>query len=342
MNILQSSHIQLVFAVVVTVLLSLSGCNHAVQNSFNGEVRYIASFDTLQTLLGNKLPYIKSFYFYGCEVYYPYLLLSLAKQDSLLAVYDLETKEFIGNYFSIGGGPDDFRSFVITNQSKSSILTVNDIYNKKLKMICLPKTFNNKQVVYEKILAYEGVHEMVFSVDSMWWMKSVLDGEITYTCSESGFPPKMLYKESIGRMDLDNMLVLSDAIKPDGSKIVSLSGILDQIDILSLHTEEKNFSVTTSQELVTIQQLQDNNYRNVREYFLAVPRCNDSYIMALHVCPDTNQKSLYVIDWNGKGVANYLIDEDIVDFCVDWDRELIYGITESEEVYEYNFKLVGC
>lgn len=339
MYILLSSRIQILFVTLFIVLMSLSGCDNETENSFNGEVRYISSFDTVQTLSGKKLPYINSIGFYGCDVSYPYLMLGLSKQDSLLAIYDIEKELFLGNFFSIGSGPDDFRSFIITGQCQDSVITVNDIYNKKLKMIRLPETISKKCAVYYNTLEYEGMHEMIFYIDSLLWMKNSIDDKITYTSSRVGYPIKTLYKESIGRQDLDNMLLLSDAIKPDGNKIVSLSGVLNQIDILSLDSEKGDISVTTSNELVTFKQLQKKQYKNVKDYFLSIPRCNDKYIFALHISHDTNKKSLYVIDWNGKGVANYLLDEDVVDFCVDWNRNVIYGITSSEEVYEYNFAL---
>lgn len=339
MYIQSPSRIQIFFITLFISLLSLSGCYNETENSFNGEVRYISSFDTVYSLSGERLPYINSIGFYGCDVSYPYLMLSLAKQDSLLAIYDIEKELFLGNFFSIGNGPNDFRSFIITNQYLDSVITVNDIYNQKLKMIRLPETISKNSAVYHNILEYEGMHEMVFYIDSLLWMKNLIDDKITYTSSKVSSPIKTLYKEPIGRYDLDNMLLLSDAIKPDGNKIASLSGVLNQIDILSLDSDIGNISVTTSNELVTFKQLQKNKYKNVKDYFLSIPRCNDKYIFALHISHDTNKKSLYVIDWNGKGVANYLLDEDIVDFCVDWNRNVIYGITSSEEIYKYTFAL---
>lgn len=330
---------QILFATLFIVLMSLSGCYNETENSFNGEVRYISSFDTVQTLSGEKLPYINSIGCYGCDVSYPYLMLSLAKQDSLLAIYDIEKELFLGNFFSIGSGPDDFRSFIITSQCVDSVIIVNDIYDKKLKMIRLPETISKKRAVYDNILEYEGMHEMIFYIDSLLWMKNLIDDKITYTSSKVGYPIKTLYKESIGRHDLDNMLLLSDAIKPDGHKIVSLSGVLNQIDILSLDSDKDDISVTASNELVTFKQLQKNKYKHVKDHFLSIPRCNDKYIFALHISHDTNKKSLYVIDWDGKGIANYLLDEDVIDFCVDWNRNVIYGITSSEEIYKYTFDL---
>lgn len=339
MYIQSSSRTQILFVTLFIILMSLSGCYNKTENSFNGDVRYISSFDTVQSLSGEKLPYINSIGFYGCDLSYPYLMLSLAKQDSLLAIYDIEKELFLGNFFSIGSGPDDFRSFIITGQCLDSVITINDIYNKKLKMIRLPETISKKRAVYDNILEYESMHEMIFHIDSLLWMKNLIDDKITYTSSKAGYPTKTLYKESIGKDDLDNMLLLSDAIKPDGNKIVSLSGVLNQIDILSLDSDIGNISVTTSNELVTFKQLQENKYKDVKDYFLSIPRCNDRYIFALHISHDTNKKSLYVIDWDGNGVANYLLDEDIVDFCVDWNRNVIYGVTSSEEIYKYTFGL---
>lgn len=316
---------------------AFTSCTRKEQNSFNGDIRHIPEFMTEQILRGEKLPYIRNIGFYGCDLIYPYLLLSLEKQDSLLGVYDVERKEFLGNLFTYGPGPDEYNTFVIVNQHNDSTLTINDIYKKRLRMLLLSESISRKRPAYHDEVEYEGIHELIFHTDSLIWMKNTGNGRITYTCSNPDYPEKTLYKEKIDGIDLDNMLLLSDALKPDGSKLVSLTGILDQIDVLSLTSAEKNFSATTSTRPITLEELQEKNYEYATDYYLALPRCNDQYIMALHVSPKTRRKSLHMIDWQGNGIADYSLNEDIIDFCVDWKRNAVYGITPDEEVYEYRF-----
>lgn len=325
--------------VLSIVALLVVSCTHRVENSFNGKMRYLSGFGTVQVLSGEKLPYIHSIGSYGCDFSAPYLLLSLAKQDSLLGIYNVTKQVFLGNYFAIGAGPDDFSSFVIVNQQKDSLLMVNDVYKKELKIIRLVETVEQMQMVCLERLSYEGIHEMLFYTDSLMWMKSIEDGEMTYTCSNPEYPAVSLYKERIGNLDLNHMLLLADAIKPDGSKLVSLTGVLNQIDILSLTSTDENISVTTAKAPITFSELQDDKYEHAVDYYLSIPRCNDLYIIALHVSQDTRKKSLHVIDWQGNGVAEYLLREDLVDFCVDWKRQIIYGITSGEEVYAYQIPL---
>lgn len=326
------------------LLLCLAACSSRHENSFNGTVRHIARFPVESVLEGEKLPYIQSIGFYGCDLVYPYLLLSLGKQDSLVGIYDVDKKVFLADYFAYGPGPDDFNSFVIVDLHRDSLLCVNDVYRREFRMIRLHQTVQSGRMVYEQRLKHEDIHEQVFYTDSLLWMKSADDNQIRYLCSDTTYPKKRLYKEEIGERDLNHMLLLADAIKPDGSKLVSLAGILDQIDILSLTSADENLSVTTSVRLPTLSQWQDDDYAHVTDFYLGIPRCDDSCIMALHVDPETKRKELHVIDWYGNALAKWQLREDLVDFCVDWDRSQIYGITSEEEVYVYSFQILraGC
>ena len=128
--------------------LSITGCKQ-YGNSFNGNIKHI-KFPQEQNLKGERLHYINSIGFYGCDLNYPYLVLSLAKQEAQTAIYDLERKKFMGDYFHIGQGPDDFTSFIIINQNKDSLLGINDVYKRELKIINLYQTIKTKQIVYQQ------------------------------------------------------------------------------------------------------------------------------------------------------------------------------------------------
>ena len=322
------------------LLLCLLGCHPYPENSFNGTVRYIDHFPYEQELTGEKLPYIQSLAYYGCELVYPYLLLNLGKQDSLCGIYDLEQEAFMGNFFAYGQGPDDFNAFVITDMHNDSLLYVNDIYRHELKAIRLAPTVKEGKIMYEQIQKYEGIHEMAFCIGSLLWLKSCGNDRITYACQpEQAGAEKTLYKERIGDKDLNHINILADAIKPDGSKLALLPGVLNQIDILSLTSADENISATTATKLPTLTALQEDNYADATYYYIGIPRCNDSCIMALHVHPQTQRKELHVIDWHGNALACLRLKEDLIDFCVDWERHRIYGVTPDEEVYRYDIPM---
>lgn len=319
--------------------LSITGCKQ-YGNSFNGNIKHI-KFPQEQNLKGERLHYINSIGFYGCDLNYPYLVLSLAKQEAQTAIYDLERKKFMGDYFHIGQGPDDFTSFVIINQNKDSLLGINDVYKRELKIINLYQTIKTQKIVYQQVLKYKEHNAdnfIALNADSVLWVKSYENNQLIYKHTDQ---IKNMYADPLYRNTLNQMQTLSDAIKRDGSKIVSLTGILDQIDILSLTPGGDNISVTASADktLPTIHEQQEEHFQNTTDFYLSIPRCNNDYIMVLYQSPQTQTKELQLIDWDGNGLCRYLLEEDLIDFCIDWNRKTIYGITDAEAVFKYDLPL---
>ena len=321
--------------------LCLFSCTPKEKNSFNADIKYISHFPCEEELVGEKLSYIQDIAFYGCDLVYPYLLLSLGSQEFLTGIYDVDKKCFVRNCFAYGPGPDEFNSFIIIDIHKDSLLCVNDVYRKEFRIIRLDQTMLTGQMNYEKIVNYEGIHEIVFYSDTLMWLKNCNNNKISYTSTNPAYPERVLYKEKIGHRDLDNIRILADAINPDGSKLVLLAGILNQIDILSLTSADENISVTTSSSpLPTLKDMQKDDYAHATNYYVGIPRCNETCIMALHIDDKTGGKELHAIDWKGNALACLKLKEDLIDFCVDWERNQMYGVTSTEEVYFYQLPTI--
>ena len=195
--------------------------------------------------------------------------------------------------------------------------------------------------VYQQVLKYKEHNAdnfIALNADSVLWVKSYENNQLIYKHTDQ---IKNMYADPLSRNTLNQMQTLSDAIKRDGSKIVSLTGILDQIDILSLTPGGDNISVTASADktLPTIHEQQEEHFQNTTDFYLSIPRCNNDYIMVLYQSPRTQTKELQLIDWDGNGLCRYLLEEDLIDFCIDWNRKTIYGITDAEEVFKYDLAL---
>lgn len=52
---------------------------------------------------------------FGCN-----LMLNLYKQDHYVALYNLEERSYEGDFFTKGGGPEEFADFVVLNQNNNS------------------------------------------------------------------------------------------------------------------------------------------------------------------------------------------------------------------------------
>lgn len=314
------------------------------ENLFNGTVKQIVQFSQEQTLLGEKLPYINNIAFFGCEITYPYLLLHLSKQDYFTGIYDVSQGKYIGDFFRKGEGPSEFLNFVIINQKMDSVLWIHDLTRQGIKAIHISKTIDSGETVINEEISYKGYSDplVVFRTkDSGLWIKnfSVADG-VTYSRFKSDISNTIpLYNKELSINDLNKTKTLADCIKDDETQIASLTGVLNQIDILDISHPERNISVTTSSEMITFDHLVSTHDNDLIDYYLSLPRCNDSFIIALYNNEHEQKKELHLIDWNGNGLCKYKFNENIIDFCIDWKNQVIYGVTKKEEVYRYNIEL---
>ena len=132
------------------------------------------------------------------------------------------------------------------------------------------------------------------------------------------------------------MMSLADCLKPDGKMIASLTGVLNQIDILNLEDSTQNFSVKMGDGPTSIEDIRQNR-ETLYDYYISIPRCNDSLIFALYCNKEENgKKEFHVINWEGKALFKLFINEDLRDFNIDWQNGKLYGITNNDIVYVYD------
>ena len=79
------------------------------------------------------------------------------------------------------------------------------------------------------------------------------------------------------------------------------------------------------------------NRETLYDYYISIPRCNDSLIFALYCNKEENgKKEFHVINWEGKALFKLFINEDLRDFNIDWQNGKLYGITNNDIVYVYD------
>ena len=79
----------------------------------------------------------------------------------------------------------------------------------------------------------------------------------------------------------------------------------------------------------------ENTSRNEYTYpYLSLPRCDDRYIVTLH--DNFGKKEILIFDWSGNGVCQCPLNENLVDFAIDWKRKMIYSVSDNEEIFIYD------
>lgn len=305
----------------------------------NGNIIYVNKFEKEKVLSGEPLTFIESKGIFGCEIRKPYLFLNLHSQDDNIAVYDLKTKEFVGNYFTTGKSDDEYITFDLVNQYNDSVFWTIDLQRKIVREFSYTTQNNDSSNIFKRtrklVCKMEAELFCAFPQGDMIYAYKAFsprDGLYYENCKTS--TRLSVFNKNIEKNDLNRIQTLAESMKPDGSKIVSFTGIWDVIDIISLNGDtDSNISITTSNELMTWAEYKKLSYNDLPSYYISIPRSNDKYIAVLH----DNQKNqeILIFDWNGTGIAKCILKEKLLDFAVDWTNNIIYGITENEVVYQY-------
>lgn len=320
----------------------LFSCQHK-DNFFCGKIVAADGFEQELMLSGHRVDYMDSIGNFQIEVTPIGLVITKYKLSYFAQIYDQQGEICKGNFFVKGEGPDEFLTFSILNQEQDSVLYVQDFQRKMLYGIDMASTLSNRQCVIKKRIDYNAFTDplqVFYCSDSLLLVKDVdFNNGVCYY----KYNPYSRYKERIKMYhslvrpaDLNYMMSIADGLKPDAKRIVSLTGSLNQIDILNLEDSTANLSFTTSKDLITLEDVETNKGEK-RDYYLSLPKCSDTLIFALYQQRD-GEKEFHVINWSGQALFRLRVSEDLRDFSIDWERGRLYGITTNDEVYSYNLK----
>lgn len=272
-----------------------------------------------------------------------YLLIRQYKQPYFIKCYDLTNGKFVGDFFRKGEGPDDFLDFQISFLDYP-YLHIQDFFKKKIKVIDFAQVLKNKSPYLIAEIDYSFVNDPynVFYVgrsDELVIKEFVIGKGLQY-CKYNISNRKVsdefvLYNKLIDYNFINHCLSLADCIKPDGSLIVSNIGILDQLDVIDLQNRQNNFSIVTRKNPPTITEIDGINEKEQKEYYKSYPVCNDLYISALYNGDHTDE--IRIFDWQGNGILRCRLNNNVADYCIDWNKGFIYAKDEiGERIYRYN------
>ncbi|WP_106829739.1 hypothetical protein [Parabacteroides pacaensis] len=321
----------------------LFSCEIQEKNSFRGNMRCAVTFNKdifLESKMDTEIDTIGPL---QIDFFLPYIITTVYRSPYFAKIYNDQLKEDLGYYFSKGLGPKEFLSFGILNQRQENPLWVQDYVNKRLYNIDLLETIKEKDASIKKRISYKEIEDplqLFYFSDSLFLIKSFENQKGLmyrwYNPIQKNFVKNeiLLYKEVLVQKDLNNIMTLADCLKPDGSKIASLTGSLNQIDILDLKDNRLNLSFTTGKQVITLQDVQEGR---INDYYLSLPRCNDHLIFALFQNKqNNNSKEIHVISWSGEPLYRLCIKEDLRDFNINWNTKILYGIDSNDIIYKYD------
>lgn len=318
-------------------------------NLFLGREKYIELFNHEYHIKGVKTESIDTIGTFLIDFAHPYLITTLYKSSNYIKLYDLETRKFIGDFAFKGDGPSEFLSFGVLNQTQNSILWAQDYFKKKLYEIDLKQSEKQMTLAVVDNIDYSPIVDplqIFYCSDSLLLIKNIeVENGICYVKYDPISPGKKMeriymYNYVLSQTDLNLILSLADCLKPDSKMIASLTGVLNQIDILNLEDSTKNLSVIMGKGPKALEDIRSNK-SPLYDYYISLPRCNDDLIFALYRNKNNNdKKEFHVINWEGEALFRLFIDEDLRDFNIDWMNKKLYGITMDDIVYIYDIKVV--
>ncbi|MDR0989380.1 MAG: hypothetical protein LBM06_07985 [Prevotellaceae bacterium] len=319
-------------------------------NFFRGKIKHHYQFEVEQTLTGSLVSAIDTIGVLSLDFYDDYKIISLYDSKYLMQLYRGNSNRFIGNFFQTGHGPNDFLSLSVLNQPMDSLLVMQDYYRRK---VLFAKIVDDKPVLLpDRTISYADCKQasQVFYVnDSLLLVKDRNSNlqEIVYRIynyvQHRTVKEISLYSVPLRLDDTNLFMTVADGLKPDKTKLVSLTGTFNQIDILDLQDEANSFSVQTSKEnfTLTMEEARKRPIQELPDYYLACPVCNDDYIFALYQNTAAKRKEFHVINWAGETLYRLPVREDLRGFNIDWKNGILYGITRNDQVYAYNMNLIA-
>ncbi|MDR1593634.1 MAG: TolB-like 6-bladed beta-propeller domain-containing protein [Prevotellaceae bacterium] len=309
-------------------------------------------FDKEYTIVGEHLN-IDSIGVRKALVLDKYLIVETYQQNCFTKIYDLSSLNFLGDFLCRGQGPADVL-YAQLEYAKSPSLYIEDLNSKSIKIVEIFETMNDgslrlsvsiKNTLKYRDGSFADAEKALYVNDTLLWVKSydAMDKEMMYYCKYN--PVK---KEITDKIPLYNypvtpeiryqkMITLFDFIKPDGSKIVSTIGSLDQLDIYNLVEPDKSISVTQNDHLFDYEYIKYNE--NMWDFYFAQPYCSDNLIFALYRSPANNVVEVHVIDWDGNPVCKLILDRMIKSLTVDFDAGFMYGVSSIEDrTYRYDIR----
>jgi hypothetical protein len=331
---------------ILLLFISFSCCkgNDPTENFFKGSIKIIHFSE--EYFLSGEIMNVDSIGIAEVEIFDSYLIMTNYRQPYFTQIYTYPDEyKFIGNFFHRGKGPNDFLAFTIIKK-EYPYLWIKDYVNKHVKKINIEQGFDDRSFTVEKIYDYRKIIDPfnVFYLNDTCLL--VKDYDITKGLYYLKYNPQkrsisdeeyIMYNYPVDYPLMNKMFTVADRIHPHRNKIVSITGVFDQIDLLDLDNPEKNTSITTSNKIIKYRYVMNSERDSLPKYYF-YSFCNEQMIFVLYHSHDPNNPvQIHVIDWEGNPVAKLHLDKNIRAIHVDFNQKVLYGIEdERERLYKFD------
>lgn len=268
------------------------------------------------------------------------LIIHYRNQTFLYSISPVSSLENRTQLFSVGRGPNEFLSPLLLTQSdiKTGIVNFYDINRNTLIRVNLEETIKANWAIIVQQIKINGNYEnpLILSDGNMLLRKR---GEEKYSFSILD----TINNETISNVILSKEIFeaqVLERLKEDRSKMMVFVASVDQIFIYDFKSRQFK-SVSANNEFL----LKDfSEGRRSNSFYYTDFQLTDNYLYLLYsnlptdsigILPD--KQEIHIISWDGKGIARFYLDRDVISIAIDENNQIIYALTSEEEIIKYSF-----
>jgi len=289
-----------------------------------------------------------------------YIVFLRSKGDNIFSIFSFPSLNHIGDFGTIGRGPNEFLlpdvknavasndGFILFDVSRKVFVHINIsklIENRKFveKHIEVPEelyTLNDAHIVNDKIIwgmPYPKVEKGKVQAKYMYTSYNITSNQVEYF----GLYPDIYKNKS--EADLWAAFYRHSVIKPDGTRIASF---FDSIKMLRIYNQSKEL---IKELIMDTQDYFSTSYRQehgIKKYYKVV-KSTEHYIFALcYNAPKSRffeiMPTIEVWNWDGEPIANFKMSNPILTFDVTSDNKKIYCIDyiDTNKFYVYDIESI--
>jgi len=289
-----------------------------------------------------------------------YIVFLRSKGDNIFSIFSFPSLNHIGDFGTIGKGPNEFLlpdvknavasndGFILFDVSRKVFVHINIsklIENRNFveKHIEVPRelyTLNDAHIVSDKVIwgmPYPKVEKEKVQSKYMYTSYNTISNQVEYF----GVYPDIYKNRS--EVELWTAFYRHSIVKPDGKRIASF---FDSIKMLRIYNQSKKL---IKELIMETQDYFSNSYRQehgIKHYYKVV-KSTEQYIFAL--CYNAPKSMFFEImptievwNWDGEPIANFKMSNSILTFDVTSDNKKIYCVDyiDTNKFYVYDIESI--
>ncbi len=344
---------------LLLLLVLLSSCrNTDAPPIFMGNQPRFIEFEKSVELVGELLP-IEVFAADNIFIIDTLMVFTTPTLDTLYHAVSTNDYNWSKSFIAKGEGPNEFENTLVplSTETKNSDLLIS-FYHKARQGLFhynLTQSFVQGKDLFQDTIplgelteiyrAYQ-IDEEVFFVDNMDFININQHYSIFNRKDKKVVRNDKTLTSSLKDHGDTYLLATSTIFSKPQLKYAGAMMFADQLNIYDLDNPEKSFAISVSKKPTSLIDASRTLMPFKQEYYADLKESNN-FLFGLYAnlsrkewATGDSPALIHVIDWEGNPICKLSTQEKLVKFDVDPENNMLYGLTEKQEVYRYDLKQI--